>query len=96
MDPASVRQFTNYSVPSQQPLMPVSYLVETAEDLPQDLRQELDRLEELFTVDTAMLKKITNRFGEELEDGEFLVGALYAQRRGCVASNAAFPVARDY
>ncbi|EXJ91874.1 hexokinase [Capronia epimyces CBS 606.96] len=39
------------------------------EDLPPGLQRELDRLEKLFTVDTEMLKKITSRFGEELEQG---------------------------
>ncbi|KAL2424176.1 Hexokinase [Exophiala dermatitidis] len=39
------------------------------EELPSDLQQELARLEKLFTVDTAMLKKITRRFGEELQQG---------------------------
>ncbi|KAK5191738.1 hypothetical protein LTR92_008319 [Exophiala xenobiotica] len=39
------------------------------EVLPAELQRERQRLEKLFTVDTAMLKKITKRFGEELEEG---------------------------
>ncbi|OAG42666.1 hypothetical protein AYO21_02949 [Fonsecaea monophora] len=42
---------------------------EIPDDLPEKLGEELRRLEQLFTVDTATLKKITDRFGEELEDG---------------------------
>ncbi|KIX92479.1 uncharacterized protein Z520_11799 [Fonsecaea multimorphosa CBS 102226] len=43
---------------------------EIPQDLPEKLGEELRRLEQLFTVDTAMLKKITERFGEELDEGE--------------------------
>ncbi|EXJ60574.1 hexokinase [Cladophialophora yegresii CBS 114405] len=43
--------------------------VEFPDDLPEKLGEELRRLEQLFTVDTAMLKKITDRFGEELQAG---------------------------
>jgi len=39
------------------------------EVLPPQLQKERQRLEKLFTVDTAMLKNITKRFGEELEEG---------------------------
>ncbi|KAK8106573.1 hexokinase [Apiospora kogelbergensis] len=39
------------------------------ESLPADLRKELTRIESDFTLDTAMLKKITERFGEELREG---------------------------
>ena len=39
-------------------------------DLPEKLNEELSRLEELFTVDTALLKKITDAFGQELQAGE--------------------------
>ncbi|KAK4939731.1 hypothetical protein LTR10_020015 [Elasticomyces elasticus] len=39
------------------------------EVLPPQLQKERQRLEKLFTVDTEMLKKITKRFGEELEEG---------------------------
>ncbi|KAJ9602145.1 hypothetical protein H2200_013265 [Cladophialophora chaetospira] len=38
-------------------------------DLPQELEEELQRLEKSFTVDTATLKKISKRFGEELKAG---------------------------
>lgn len=36
---------------------------------PTDLRRELKRIESDFTLDTAMLKKTTKRFGEELREG---------------------------
>jgi hexokinase len=39
-------------------------------DVPKDLMQEIKRLEELFTVDTAKLKAITEHFVKELAKGE--------------------------
>ncbi|OAP61582.1 hypothetical protein AYL99_03785 [Fonsecaea erecta] len=42
---------------------------EIPSDLPEKLGEELRRLEQLFTVDTTVLKKITDRFGEELDEG---------------------------
>ena len=39
-------------------------------DVPKDLMQEITRLEELFTVDTARLKLITEHFVSELTKGE--------------------------
>ena len=38
-------------------------------DVPKDLLQEIKRLEELFTVDTATLKKVTDHFITELDKG---------------------------
>lgn len=38
-------------------------------DVPKDLLQEIKRLEELFTVDTAKLKAITTHFVSELTKG---------------------------
>ncbi|TVY60732.1 Hexokinase [Lachnellula suecica] len=38
-------------------------------DVPKDLLQEIKRLEEQFTVDTAILKKITDHFITELDKG---------------------------
>jgi hexokinase len=38
-------------------------------DVPKDLLQEINRLEELFTVDTAKLKSITDHFVSELIKG---------------------------
>ncbi|WPH00536.1 hexokinase [Acrodontium crateriforme] len=38
-------------------------------DVPHDLKQEIQRLEELFTVDTAKLKAITDHFISELQKG---------------------------
>ncbi|KAK8064651.1 hexokinase [Apiospora phragmitis] len=37
--------------------------------LPSELQKELKRIESDFTLDTAMLKRITERFGEELREG---------------------------
>ena len=60
------------------------------ESLPADLRKELTRIESDFTLDTAMLQKITERFGEELREGlekprQNLVCIPHAPRtqRGC-------------
>jgi hexokinase len=39
-------------------------------DVPKDLLQEIKRLEELFTVDAAMLKKVTDHFITELDKGK--------------------------
>ncbi|KAK7914906.1 hexokinase [Apiospora marii] len=39
------------------------------QSLPQALQRELKRIESDFTLDTAMLKKITDRFVEELREG---------------------------
>ena len=41
-------------------------------DVPKDLMQEIKRLEELFTVDTAKLKSITEHFVKELAKGKYL------------------------
>ena len=38
-------------------------------DVPKDLLQEIKKLEEAFTIDTATLKKITDHFVSELEKG---------------------------
>ena len=38
-------------------------------DVPKDLLEEIKELERLFTVDKAMLKKITDHFVKELEKG---------------------------
>lgn len=40
-------------------------------DVPKDLLQEIKRLEELFTVDKAKLKAITDHFVKELEKGMY-------------------------
>jgi hypothetical protein len=47
-------------------------MAEIPENLPEKLGEELRRLEQLFTIDTALLKTITDRFGEELQAGEHL------------------------
>ena len=39
-------------------------------DVPKDLMQEIKRLEDMFTVDTAKLKSITEHFVKELTKGE--------------------------
>ena len=38
-------------------------------DVPKDLLQEIKRLEEMFSVDTAKLKSITEHFVKELTKG---------------------------
>ena len=38
-------------------------------DVPKDLVEQIKRLEELFSVDTAKLKHITDHFVSELEKG---------------------------
>jgi hexokinase len=39
-------------------------------DVPKDLMQEIKRLEEMFAVDTAKLKSITEHFVKELAKGK--------------------------
>jgi hypothetical protein len=41
------------------------------------LQKQFEKLEQLFTVDTQVLKNITARFGKELQDGksDFLLQA---------------------
>jgi hexokinase len=41
----------------------------SAADLPKDLLNEVRKLEEIFTVDTAKLKEITDHFVNELAKG---------------------------
>jgi hexokinase len=43
-------------------------------DVPQDLLAQIGRLEELFTVSTDKLKKITDQFTKELEKGLSIEG----------------------
>jgi hypothetical protein len=38
-------------------------------DVPKDLLKEIERLEQLFSIDTAKLKQITDHFVNELEKG---------------------------
>lgn len=38
-------------------------------DIPKDLLEQIKKLEELFTVDQAKLKEVTERFVHELEKG---------------------------
>jgi hexokinase len=44
-------------------------------DAPKDLLSEIKHLEQLFTIDTAKLKEITNRFVNELTKGTLLVSS---------------------
>ena len=39
-------------------------------DVPKDLLEQIQRLEQLFTVDTAKLKEVSDHFVKELEKGE--------------------------
>lgn len=41
-------------------------------DFPQDLLEQVKKLEDLFTVDTQMLKKISDHFVSELAKGTAL------------------------
>lgn len=38
-------------------------------DMPKDLKEQIDRLEEMFVVNTDKLKAISNHFVKELEKG---------------------------
>lgn len=53
----------------------------TLDNIPKDLRKEIEHLERLFTVDGAKLKEVTNHFVNELEKGEHLTDCkdTYAQ-----------------
>jgi len=42
-------------------------------DVPKDLLKEIEKLEQLFTIDTAKLKRITDHFVDELEKGQHSV-----------------------
>lgn len=39
-------------------------------DVPKDLFEQIQRLEQLFTVDTAKLQEVSDHFVKELEKGE--------------------------
>lgn len=41
----------------------------SAKALSPELRKELDKLEETFTIDAAKLKEISKRFEQELQEG---------------------------
>jgi hexokinase len=38
-------------------------------DMPRDLKEQIDKLEEMFVVPTSKLKEITDHFVKELEKG---------------------------
>lgn len=40
-------------------------------DLPQNLQEQIKEFEEIFTVDTAVLKKVVDHFVKELEKGVY-------------------------
>ena len=42
-------------------------------DVPKDLLQQIKELEEIFCVDQAKLKEVTNHFVKELDKGLYLV-----------------------
>lgn len=42
-------------------------------DVPQDLLEQIQELEKLFTVDQAKLKEVTEHFVKELKKGKFYV-----------------------
>lgn len=47
-----------------------SILAGVEHSLPLESQKQFEKLEQLFTVDTQMLKNITARFGKELQDGK--------------------------
>jgi hexokinase len=47
-------------------------------DVPKDLLKEIERLEQLFSIDTAKLKQITDHFVNELEKGRCTASSLRA------------------
>lgn len=57
--------------------------VDTLADAPKALLDEIKRLEELFTVDTAKLKEITNHFVKELAKGRQLYPKQTIIRESC-------------
>ena len=55
----------------RKPLLQLTMAVASLHDAPnKDLVNEIKRLEELFTIDTAKLKEITHHFVDELTKGE--------------------------
>lgn len=54
----------------------------TLDNLPKDLRKEIEHLERLFTVDGAKLKEVTDHFVNELEKGKHLTNCKYSTCRG--------------
>lgn len=47
-------------------------------DMPRDLKDQIDKLEELFVVSTDKLKEISNHFVDELEKGLSVEGGSIA------------------
>jgi hypothetical protein len=46
-------------------------------DIPKDLLEQIQYLEELFTVDTKKLKEISNHFVSELAKGGFVMSSSF-------------------
>lgn len=49
-------------------------------DMPRDLKEQIEKLEELFVVSTAKLKEISEHFVNELERGLSQEGGTIASR----------------
>jgi hexokinase len=47
----------------------VTSLLGSMADMPRDLKEQIERLEELFVVPTSKLNEITDHFVKELEKG---------------------------
>jgi hexokinase len=50
-------------------------------DMPRDLKEQIDKLEELFIVPTSKLKQITDHFVKELEKGLSKEGGSIVSRK---------------
>ena len=50
-------------------------------DMPRDLKEQIDKLEELFVVPTSKLKEITDHFVKELEKGLSKEGGSIVSRK---------------
>jgi hexokinase len=57
-------------------------------DMPRDLKEQIDKLEEMFIVPTSKLKEITDHFVKELEkglskEGGSIVSRYWKLKRAC-------------
>jgi hypothetical protein len=71
MDARPIRPFVTKTFKATKGLQ-VSVTTGSMADVPKDLLSEIKKLEEIFTVDTALLKKITNHFINELDKGKLM------------------------
>lgn len=52
-------------------------------ELPQNLQAQIKEFEDIFTVDTATLKKVVDHFVKELEKGEWFQSSYWLRSPGC-------------